>query len=462
MHIASEKFNNKFNHNSLIFKRFINYSIMSDQNSTTQPGASQQPTDNMDALMAAMLTKKSDVSQAVKAEDIPLGGGMDYSLIFFEPQVGKSYTLKLLRNLEATTLAGNNDIIHRKVYKNLPDPTRRGKTFQSVSSNNAKTDKVLDLFFELHNLKKAGDALATLKIDEILGVTNQGCCAVQVLESPDADQIGIVRLFTFSTFGPNATIANLIDEKLNPSEAKQKQGFEKEDIFDPFGSTALFIQCDEATYEDRKGRDFTKSAFTKNVRGPWVKLEDGTEHVFSQADKNEDGTLKPEVLPYFKALIALMTRPEMSIHNYFAYKAVNDPKNTEDTNKYLLDLALKIDEIIPVIRNAKSIAEIKNYGVVSSSAESGDSAQTISGASAADILKNSAPTELAGSILASGTQPAQTQQTAPVAETPAPVQAAPVAENAAAPTAETQAAVPAQPVADIATKSPEVEDILNS
>jgi hypothetical protein len=426
---------------------------MSDQNSTTQ----QPAANNMDALKAAMLTTKTDVSQAVKAEDIPLGGGMDYSLIFFEPQVGKSYTVKLLRNLESTTLAGNNDIIHRKVYKNLPDPTRRGKTFQSVSSNNAKTDKVLDAFFQLHALKKNGDALAIQKIDDFLSVTNQGCSVVQVLESDDAAEIGIIRLFTFSTFGPNATIANLIDEKLNPSEAKQKQGFEKEDIFDSFGSSALFIQCDEADYDGRKGRDFTKSAFTKNIRGAYVKLEDGREHTFTQADKNADGSLADGLDDFFSALIANMTKPELSIHNYFAYKALNDPKNTEDTNKYLIDLALKIDEIIPVILNATSIQEIKSYGTVATgSTEGSDSATTLSGASAQDILKNSAPTELVDSVLAAGASPvqaptpppaAQTQQAPPAAE--APVQSAPAAEAPAT-------------SAEITQKSPDVEDILNS
>jgi hypothetical protein len=400
---------------------------MSDQNSTT----------NQDALRAALLQTRTDVSVAVKAEDIPLGGGMDYSLIFWEPQVGKSYTVKFLKNLEDVATEGNRDIIHRKVYKNLPDPTRKGKTFQSVSSNNAKTDKVLDLFFELYALKKNGDALATQKLDEFLGVTNQGCSVVQVLSSPDAAEVGIVRLFTYSTFGPNATIANLINEKLNPSEEKIKNGFEKEDIFNIFSSSALFVECIEGEYgeDKRKGRDFSKSSWTPKPRGAWVKLEDGTEHTFAAADITETG-LKPEVEPFFTELLNILQNPNLSIHNYFSYKPAGHPKNTEDTEKYLVTLQEKIDEIIPVIRNAKNIAEVRAYGVAGST-EGSDSAQTISGASAADILKNSAPSELSNSILSAGTENPEAK---PVADVPA--------KEADQP--------------PVGVKSPEVDDILNS
>jgi hypothetical protein len=395
-------------------------------------------------MRAALLTKREDVSMAVKAEDIPLGGGMDYSLIFWEPQVGKNYTIKFLKNLEdVVTDDSNRDIIHRKVYKNLPDPTRKGKTFQSVSSNNSKTDLVLDLFFELHALKKAGDALAIQKIDEYLGVTNQGCSVVQVLASPDAAEIGIIRLFTFSTFGPNATIANLINEKLNPSKEKLAEGFEKEDIFNIFSASGMFIECVEADYEGRKGRDFTKSAWTPKPKGAYIKLEDGREHTFSANDLNADGSLKPDVEPFFMGLITALQAPTLSIHNYFSYKPKGHPKNTEDTEKYLVELEKKVAEIVPIIRNAKNLAEIGSYGAAGSS-EGSDSATTISGASAKDILKESAPSELASSILNSGEAPESK-----------PSEEAPSKELATEPVAEK-----INPAAG--EKSQEVDDILNS
>lgn len=362
----------------------------------------------LDAISAALLQQKSadDINQTVKAEDLPMGSGIDYSKIFWEPQVGKSYTVKMLKNIEDVVFTGESkDIIHRRVYKNLPDPQRKGKTFQLVSSGDAKTDKVLELFFELNALKKAGDAMAEAKIDEFLGNTNQGCSVVQVLSSPDAAEVGIIRLFVYSTFGPNATIANLLNSKLNPSEEKLKRGAKKEDVFNIFSSSLLFIECTEATYEDRKGRDFTKSEWlTDSKEGAWVRLENGQEHKFSLADLEADGSLKPAVKPFFMELIRQLKDPNLSIHNYFAYKTLGHPKNTDDTNKYLEQVAKKVDEIVPVIRNAKDIAEIKNYGIAAAGAagggEQGDSAKSISGASAADILKNSAPvSELENSVL---------------------------------------------------------------
>ena len=354
-----------------------------------------------DELLGAMTATADKV--IVKAEDIALeGGGIDYAKHFFSPQVGKSYTLKFLPNLGSQT----GKITHRKIYKNLPDPTRKGKRFQYVSSGNAKTDKVLEAFFELNNLKKAGDVLATQKLDEYFGVTNQGCSMIQVLNSPDKEEIGIVRMFDFSTFGPNATVANLLNAKLNPTEAKIAEGFEEEDVFNAFESSVMILQCDEAIYDGRKGRDFSKSEWGPKKRGAIVNLykEDGTTiestYTLSSADL-VDGKLRDEAKPAFMQLVKLLKSPEMSIHNYFAYKTVGDKLNTEDTEKYLISVNEKVDEIIPVLLKATTMVEIENYGkgVASTSTEGNDSAQIIGGGNAADILKNSAPNELMGSIL---------------------------------------------------------------
>jgi hypothetical protein len=398
------------------------------------------------AMKSAMLAKRTDeqISVAVKAEDLPMGGGIDYSLIFWEPQVGKTYTVKFLKCLEDVATEGNRDLQHRKVYKNLPDPTRKGKTFQMVSSGNAKTDKVLELFFELNGMKKQGNALAAQKIEDFLSNTNQGCCVVQVQQSPEPTEIGIIRLFTFSTFGPNASIANLINEKLNPTEAQLKNDYVKEDIFAIYGTSSLIIECNESEYGDekRKGRDFTKSSWSKKSdKGAWVKLEDGTEHTFNEKSFDEAGNIKPEFEAFFDALLDQLLAPNLSIHNYFAYKTIGHPLNTKDTEDYLVNLQKKVDEIVPVIRNAKSIAEITAYGVAGSSEES-DSAQTISGAKASDILKESVPSELANSILNEGEEAPATEETAKAAK---------------AETVKDEA-----PAEDLTQRSEEVNDILNS
>lgn len=333
----------------------------------------------------------------VKAEELPVGGGVDFSLTYFEPQVNKDYTLKFIQNIEE----GGSNLSHRKVYKGLPDPTRKGKTFQFISSGASATCKPLELFFELNNLKKSGDVLATQKIEEFMGATNQGCCVVQVLDSPDKEEIGIFRLFTFSTYGPNATVANLINEKLNPTPAQIRAGYEKEAIFDLFDSPVLILSCVEAMYEGNKGRDFTKSSWSKKNRGAFVVTDDaGTIHNFTKNDVANGDFTSPEAESAFMKVIETLQNPQISVHNYFSYKVINDPKNTEETNKYLENLYKKVDEIIPVIRNAKSIGEVKNYGKADSSETNpaaNDGAQMIGGAKASDILKDSLPSELASS-----------------------------------------------------------------
>jgi hypothetical protein len=386
-----------------------------------------QENQDYDALASAFI-HSGEEQIIVKAEDLPMdGSGIDYKKSFFEPQVGKSYTVKLITNL------GGDSITHRRVYKDLPDPKRKGKKFHYVSSGSAKTCEALQLFFDLNNLKKEGNALATQKIEKYMGATNQGAVIIQVLSSPDAEEIGIYRIMTFSTYGPNATIANLIEKKVNPTKEMLDNGYVKEDVFNIFGSNALIIQCEEAEYEGQKGRDFSKSEFSKNIRSAFVEYVneagENIKYTFSP-DDIVDGKIKPEVLPHFKQLIAKLQNPDISIHNLFAYKKIGDPKNTEDTEKYLKLLEEKIAEIIPVIKNATSIAQIEQYGVTDPDAKKSDSATMIGSAKAEDILKTSAPNELASSIL-NDTD---------------------VSEAA-------QVIAPAEPVA---SSNPDVDDILNS
>lgn len=174
------------------------------------------------------------------------------------------------------------------------------------------------------------------------------------------------------------------------------------------------VECEEADFEGVKGRDYAKSDWAKKQRGAFIDLEDEngnvTERYQFTAEDVVDGKVREQALPAFRALIGKLTHPDLSIHNYFAYKTIGDSKNTEDTEKYLVQLEEKVKEIIPVIRNAKSIAEITNYGVAE---QPKDSATMIGGAKASDILKDSAPSELASSILNDAPEPN--------AETPAPV-----------------------------------------
>lgn len=348
----------------------------------------------MDALKNALLqaTVTEDSNIAVKAEDVQTNNGIDFKKHFFEPQVGKSYLIKFLPN------PGDEPIIHRSLYKNLPDPERKGKTFHYVSSGNAKTCKALELFFELNALKKDGDAIAEKKIKEYLGKTNQACCKVQVLQSPDPAEVGIVRMFTFATFGPNATVANLINQKVNPTKEQIAQGYEKEDIFNIFGSDVMSLVCEEATYDGIKGRDFSKSSWLpKKQRGAIGIIEkDGktTTHEFTKADL-VNGALTEAAEPFFNAFAEVVTSPDYSIYNFFAYKEIGDPRNTKETEDYLKTVQAKVDEIIPVIRE-KGIIEIKAYGKAEA-APSADNKEKKD--KAKNVLADSIPEELADSIM---------------------------------------------------------------
>ncbi|MCK9415452.1 hypothetical protein M0Q97_02190 [Candidatus Dojkabacteria bacterium] len=335
------------------------------------------------AFLQSSINVDNETKIAVKAEDIENEPGIDFSAHFFEPEIGSTYLIKFLPN------PGGELITHRSVYKKLPDPERKGKTFHYVSSGNAKTCKALELFFELHELKKNNDAIAKAKIDKYLSRTNQACCKIQILNSPKKEEIGIIRLFAFSTFGPNATVANLIDGKLNPSKEKIAQGEEREDIFNIFESPVLSLECIEANYDGVKGRDYTKSSWLKKNRGAFVSMDDGKIYEFSSKDV-VDGDIIPEALPAFQKFVELVTHPDYDVYNYFAYKIPGDERNTKETDDYLKSVFAKVDEIIPIIKN-KTLAEIANYG----KKESNDD----NSSKKSDVYVDSVPEELKNSVM---------------------------------------------------------------
>lgn len=349
-----------------------------------------------DVLKNAFLQNNvADVTIPVKAEDVVQSSGIDFSKHYFEPKVGSSYLIKFVPN------PGGAPIEHRSVYKNLPDPERKGKTFHYVSSGVAKTCQALNLFFELFTLKKEGDVVAEKKIDKYLSRTNQGCVKIQILQSPVPEEVGIFRMFAFATFGPNATIANLINQKLNPTKEQIEQGYEKEDIFNIFGSDVMSLVCEEAMYDGTKGRDYTKSGWLpKKQRGAiaiMIDPKDPTKtlsHEFTSADL-VNGAIAPAIEPFFDAFVASVTHEDYDIHNYFSYKVPGDPRNSKETDDYLKSVFAKVDEIIPIIRD-KSLAEIANYGKAVAPS-SGD--KTAKNDNAKDVLAASIPEELSGSML---------------------------------------------------------------
>ena len=389
-----------------------------------------------DALESALLQGTNLDNVTSKAEDLQQSGGIDWSKHFFEPKPGCDYTIKFVTNIEGSP------IVHRSVYKNLPDPDRKGKSFRYVSDRNAKTCPVMRLFFDLHKLKTEGDIEAGLKIEKYLKSSNQGACIVQILASPDPAEVNQFRIMMFPTFGENATIANMINKKIKPSEQMIKNGIHPVDIFNVFGSPALLLSCREVSIGDGKGRGYSGSEWLDSKKYGCIVEVDGKTHEFSEADKTEDGKLKDEIKPFFQKLIENLKNPDISIHNYFEHVDMENPGNaTKETLEYLQGIHKKMDEIIPVIRE-HDCAYIASYGRNEAAAStSKDKAQTIGGQSASDILKESAPTELQGSTL---NQPAAAPAPAPAPAPHQTAQAAPAPAETAAP------------------QSSELADILNS
>ncbi len=348
----------------------------------------------LDALQSALLGPSFDVNSdekiVVKAEDLQ-NEGINWADTFFEPQPGETFLIKLLPNV------GGDLVTHRSLYRSLPDPTRRGKEFRYISSGNAKTCPVLELFFELNAKKKEGDAVAEKKIEKYLSRTNQACVKIQILQSKKPEDIGKIRLFTFSTFGPNAHISNLINQKLNPTKEQIEQGYEREDIFNIFGSSVMSIVCEKSTYDGKEGRDFSKSGWAPKPKGAIAINENGESRQFTPADIN-NGQLADGVLPWFQAFYKAISDDKVSVLKHFAYKTGDEPELDEDTRKYVKETMKKVEEIVPVIRDC-SLTDIAKYGKKDTS-ESGDKENKEGKKKSKNVMEESLPDEMAGSVMA--------------------------------------------------------------
>lgn len=361
---------------------------------------------DLSALESALLGPSFDVNSedkiVVKAEDLQ-NEGINWENTFFEAQPGETYLIKFLPNI------GGDLITHRSVYRSLPDPQRKGKTFRYISSGNAKTCPVLELFFELNSLKKGGDAVAEKKIEKYLSRTNQACVKIQILQSPKKEQIGQIRLMTFSTFGPNAHISNLINQKLNPTKEQIEQGYEREDIFNIFSSSVLSLVCVESTYDGQKGRDFSKSGWAPKPKGAIAIDGSGKSHQFTEKDY-VDGKLTDEAKPWFQAFLKQFNNPEVDVKKYFSYKTGDEPELDEETRNYVKETFKKVQEIVPVIRDC-SLQEIANYGkkeVTSEKTDKNGEKKT------KNVMEESLPEELSGSPMAAASNNAP-KQSAPQA-----------------------------------------------
>ena len=319
---------------------------------------------------------ESEVNEVVKAEDLSGGSQIDWESIFFEPKPGESYLLKFLPNIDQLSNGINHNIVHRSYYKDLPDPDRRGKTFAYTAPQGFDTKKnlLLSLFLDLNDAKKAGDVIAEKKIEKYLSRKQQACCKVQILKTADKNLIGKIMLFRFHTYGQNAHIANLINQKLNPSKADLDEGFVKENIFDIFDSPILSVQCDKTTFLGKEGRDMSKSKWAmkrsdgdiKMLRaGATVFMPEGFEgdsaHKFSKADLNEDGSIKESVKPYLEELARQISDESISIYRYFEPKEIGDPRNSEEDNEWLRKNFEKVLIVRDKIRNC-SLEELSNLG----------------------------------------------------------------------------------------------------
>lgn len=339
---------------------------------------------NLSSLLVNV--SKGEVNETVKAEDLQ-EGGINWKDKFFEPEAGASYVIKFLPNIDESG-ASETNIVHRVYYKDLPDPDRRGKKFTYISPG--KGCPVMELFFELNSLKKSGDMIAEKKIERYLSRKQQACAKIQVIKSPDKEQIGKIYLFRFQSYGENATIANLINSKLNPTKEQIENGEDKENIFNIFESSVLNIVCKEMTYDDAKGRSFTASTWLQKKRGAFIQLEDGRSHEFSNDDLDDKGNLKPEVMPFIDEFIKQLTRDDVNMKKWFSYRSPEEC-TSEDDKKYTENVLRKVHTIIPIIRD-KSITEIENYGKAPS--EDGKEKKDAGG----EILKDSIPDELKGLV----------------------------------------------------------------
>lgn len=354
-------------------------------------------------LSQSFLNVGIDEDLVIKAEDAQRGGGINFSEIFFEPDYDKAYKIKFVPNLFGKSL------VSRDVYKSLPDPDRRGKHFQYTAAPSPANDPVRNLFFKLFDLKKSGNPIAEQKITNFLKATKQGCSVIQILESKDDEnyKAGDFRLFVFSNFGDNATIANLIKTKYDPDEDLRQLGTKPENIWDVFGSSVMYIKPTKAKFPDGKeGRSFTKCTWLDVVQGVSVPLEDGTLRPLTKADveikevetngkKVQQAVPKPEIVPLLQRLQEVLSDDKLSIHNWFAHKVPGDKLNTEDTEEHLKRVLDKVGRILPIIDSANSIQEVLDKCSIDNSAHQ-EAAQTN------NVIAESIPADLKGSIVDGG------------------------------------------------------------
>lgn len=374
---------------------------------------------DFDALTAAFMAPTIDVNSdekiVVKAEDIVYdGSGINFEEHFFEPQPGKTYLIKILPNVG---YGPKEQIGLRSLYRSLPDPERKGKSFQYTSVANIKGApkcEVLNAYFELKGkADKEGDSIAQAKLDKYFKRSQQACVKVQILNSPDKEQIGMIRLFVYPNAGPNATTAGLIDKKLNPTPEQKAAGFEREDIFNVFESSVISLVCKESIYDGMKGREYSASDWAPKKRGAIGIMTDEngkkTMHEFKMSDIGPDGKIKPEIMPFFKAFIMQAQSPDYDMYQYFLPKFPGDSRNNENTEKYITEVFKKVNEIVPVILNG-NLNEIANYGKTDTNASGNGE-----GKKAKDIYSDALPPELQQSAMNKAPKAQAPKTEAPVA-----------------------------------------------
>lgn len=369
---------------------------------------------------------------AVISEDFQSESGHDFSKTFIQAEFDEEWELKLLPNFEnqgQTSIQDN--IVNRQMYKRLPDLTRTGKRFRYIANPNPNDDDVMQLFFDLHKKKEAGDALAEALIAEFLSAPNEACVVAQVIGTPKGkeDKRGEVLLFPFSNGKNNAPIATIINNKLNPKNSREK----KVNVFDMLLSPSLYLSCVKKMYDKKEGRDFSASSFSSTDVSPLIEVDGVLTH-FTADDlnwsektvKKADGT--EETMKYatgfkdakfaegFQKFLEKFKNPDISIHNHFAYKAPKDPRNSEETEKFIVENFDKMKKAVALIKNAKSVDEVLQAIGSDASATTNAEGETMDGTKAGDLLKSST-----AGLLNNSTMNAQTTTTeTKVDSTPTP------------------------------------------
>jgi hypothetical protein len=356
--------------------------------------ADLEKNDALSALESAFLTPidLAEEKFIVRAEDMTPEGGakVDFSKHYFEPSPGHSYLIKILPQAGYPV---SEHVSTRILYRSLPDPERKGKAFHYVASGE-RNDPVLTLFFELYRQNEGGDPSAQLKIDKYLKRSSQACVKIQILHTTDENvKVGDIRLFVFPNAGQNATISQLIEKKLNPTASQIAAGFERENIFNIFGSSVIALECKESSFGDgQKARDYSASDWSPKKRGALgvIRNDDGTvksQHEFSEKDL-VSGHVKDDVKPFFEAFVKEATNPDTDLYRWFKYKKAGDPRNDEELNTYLQGLESKVKLVVPMIRS-NSLANLQSYFSASAEDDGEDN-----GDNKKDILKASIPNEL--------------------------------------------------------------------